>query len=57
MLWEPKIITEHFSAMIKRYPNTNAYWCAGDQMALTVLEEHQKVSNKPLIISGFDWTP
>lgn len=57
MYWDDDLIKERFNAMVTRYPNTSAYWCAGDQMALTVLAEHQRISNKSLIIGGFDWTP
>ncbi|MEW6983794.1 ABC transporter substrate-binding protein [Colwelliaceae bacterium 6471] len=57
MYWDPTIIHQRFPLMVTRYPNTNAYWCAGDQMALEILKEHNAISNSPAIIGGFDWLP
>lgn len=55
MNWDPKLIIERFSMLRERYPLTNTYWCAGDQMALTILQ--QLPSNETAIIGGFDWLP
>lgn len=57
MYWDPTIIHERFSLMSKRYPKTDVYWCASDQMALEILKEHQAMSKSPVIIGGFDWLP
>lgn len=54
MYWDPNNVTERFSMLEKRYPNTNIYWCAGDQLALKVLELK---GDKDLVIGGFDWLP
>lgn len=57
MLWDPKIVAKRFPNLNKRYPYTTSYWCAGDQMALKVLEEHKKLSDTEIVIGGFDWMP
>jgi ABC-type sugar transport system substrate-binding protein len=57
MNWDPKLIQQRFPLIKVRYPNTNAYWCAGDRMAIEVLLMHQKDSRTPVIIGGFDWLP
>ena len=54
MYWDPNNVTERFSMLEKRYPNTNIYWCAGDQLALKVLALK---GDKDLVIGGFDWLP
>lgn len=55
--WRTNTVKERFVAMSKRYPETNIYWCAGDELALTVLTEHKKNLKTPAIIGGFDWVP
>ncbi len=55
--WRMNYLKERFAAIEKRYPETNAYWCAGDQLALTVLSERKKSNHSPIIIGGFDWLP
>jgi len=57
MRWEPKNIESRFYLLKQRYPNTNTYWCAGDEMALQILKEHKRRSNAPINIGGFDWLP
>ena len=57
MYWNPTLIHDRFPMMQKRYPKTNAYWCASDQMALEILKENQAMSSSPMIIGGFDWIP
>ncbi len=57
MYWNPLMIKERLPLIEKRYPKTNVYWCAGDQMALELLRLHQLTSSTPLIIGGFDWLP
>ncbi len=57
MYWDPTIIHERFPMISKRYPKTDVYWCASDQMALEILKEHQATSKSPIIIGGFDWIP
>jgi ABC-type sugar transport system substrate-binding protein len=55
--WDPKNVAANFSMMRKRYPNTNVFWCAGDQLALETLKQSQLLSNKPIVVGGFDWLP
>ncbi len=57
MNWDPTLIHERFPLIENRYPNTNVYWCASDQMALEILKEHQATSKSSMIIGGFDWVP
>lgn len=57
MYWNPTMIHERFPLIMRRYPKTNAFWCASDQMALEILKEHQASSNLPIVIGGFDWLP
>ena len=55
--WDPKNITVNFEMMLERYPHTNIFWCAGDQLALATLEQYQQLVNKPTVVGGFDWLP
>ena len=55
--WDPKNIAANFELMIERYPDTNIFWCAGDQLALETLLQHQLLFNKPIVVGGFDWLP
>jgi ABC-type sugar transport system substrate-binding protein len=55
--WDPKNVTANFAMMLKRYPDTNIFWCAGDQLALETLEQSQLLSSKPIVLGGFDWLP
>lgn len=55
--WDPKNIATNFVMMLERYPHTNIFWCAGDQLALETLAQHQLLSNRSLVVGGFDWLP
>ncbi len=60
--WKKKLIEQRFTSIVKRYPNTNVYWCAGDEMALEVVRQLRKLSlvskdNPPILVGGFDWLP
>lgn len=57
MYWNPTMIHDRFPLMQQRYPKTNAYWCASDQMALEIFRENQAMNGSPMIIGGFDWIP
>jgi ABC-type sugar transport system substrate-binding protein len=57
VLWDPLILASRYSLIIKRYPDTNIFWAAGDQLALTLIEEQKRLNHKLLIIGGFDWLP
>lgn len=53
MYWDPNNVVERFPMLKKRYPNTNIYWCAGDQLALKILQ----LESSDIVIGGFDWLP
>ena len=55
--WEPENIATNFDMMLNRYPQTNIFWCAGDQLALKTLEHYQLRFKKPIVLGGFDWMP
>jgi ABC-type sugar transport system substrate-binding protein len=55
--WDPKNIATNFKLMLKRYPQTNIFCCAGDLIALEALKYYQQLHKKPLIFGGFDWLP
>jgi ABC-type sugar transport system substrate-binding protein len=55
--WDPKIITNNFEMMLERYPETNIFWCAGDQLAIEIFEQHHLLSMTSIIVGGFDWLP
>ena len=58
--WDPREVKQKFKDMYRRYPNTNIFWCAGDQMALALVEKIQSLSSKPtktISVGGFDWLP
>ncbi|WP_206483446.1 ABC transporter substrate-binding protein [Thalassotalea sp. G2M2-11] len=57
MYWNPTLIKDRLPLMKNRYPQTNIFWCGGDQMALELLRLHQMSSNKAIIVGGFDWLP
>lgn len=60
MNWSPIAVKERFASIYARYPNTSAYWCAGDQMALEVITQLGQIDiplNKEYLIGGFDWLP
>jgi ABC-type sugar transport system substrate-binding protein len=57
MHWDPMRIQQNFSLMLERYPRTNAYWSASDNMALEILKLTQKHGLKNVLIGGFDWMP
>jgi ABC-type sugar transport system substrate-binding protein len=60
MYWRAQAIEERFAGIHQRYPHTNAYWCAGDNMALAVSRQLSKLGIKPgqqVLIGGFDWLP
>jgi ABC-type sugar transport system substrate-binding protein len=60
MYWRAEAIEERFADIHQRYPQTNAYWCAGDNMALAVSRQLSKLGKQPgqqVLIGGFDWLP
>lgn len=60
MLWKPQLIEKRFSAVLKRYPTTNIFWCAGDQMALELIKQLSETTMphaENIMIGGFDWLP
>ncbi len=58
MHWDPQNIINRLPSLDKRYPYTDIYWCAGDQLALQVLQVLQ-MNDKPkkFSVGGFDWLP
>lgn len=60
MDWSPDVVRARFAEVIKRYPNTDTFWCAGDLMAVEVVNQFNKVgwpADRKIIIGGFDWLP
>lgn len=60
MNWDAKIVLNRFPGIIKRYPDTNIFWCAGDSMALAVISKIQSspvLRDNNIVIGGFDWLP
>lgn len=58
--WDPKRVKQKYNEMMRRYPNTDIFWCAGDQMALALVEKIQSLpakSAKTISVGGFDWLP
>jgi ABC-type sugar transport system substrate-binding protein len=58
--WDPSEVKQKFNDMYRRYPNTDIFWCAGDQMALAIVEKIQSLPSKPnktISVGGFDWLP
>jgi ABC-type sugar transport system substrate-binding protein len=55
--WQPDTLQDNFKLIFERYPNTNIFWCAGDQLAIETLKLYRKLSDKPIVIGGFDWLP
>ena len=57
MLWNTSLLTQRFPQIMKRYPKTNAFWCAGDAMALEVFKQLKSNNTEDILIGGFDWLP
>ena len=60
MYWSPAMVQQRFADIHNRYPNTTAYWCAGDQMALEVIKQLKLLTGpvaEDILIGGFDWLP
>ncbi|GAC17658.1 ABC transporter substrate-binding protein [Paraglaciecola arctica] len=55
--WDPENIATNFETILRRYPKTNIFWCASGELALKTLEQYQLLSNKPVVLGGFDWLP
>lgn len=60
MQWSPDVVRERFTGIYERYPETTAFWCAGDLMAVEVTNQLDQVGwpkQKKILIGGFDWLP
>lgn len=55
--WNPGNVASNFQIILERYPQTNIFWCAGDQLALETLNQYRILSERPALIGGFDWLP
>ncbi len=58
--WKSAVVKKEFKNIYRRYPNTDIFWSAGDQMALALVEKIQSLSSKPnktISVGGFDWLP
>jgi ABC-type sugar transport system substrate-binding protein len=55
--WNPNSLKENMDLILERYPTTNIFWCAGDQLGIETLKQYRQLSNKPIVIGGFDWLP
>ncbi len=58
--WNPEKVGNKFKDIYRRYPNTNIFWCAGDLMALAIIEKIQTLPSKKaktISVGGFDWLP
>ncbi|MEP1448887.1 MAG: ABC transporter substrate-binding protein [Paraglaciecola sp.] len=55
--WDPKNVAANFETILKRYPETNIFWCASGQLTLKTWQQYQLLSNNPVVIGGFDWLP
>ena len=56
-LWETALVAQRFTQIMRRYPKTNAFWCAGDALALEVFKQLQREGIDNMLIGGFDWLP
>lgn len=60
MQWSPDVVRDRFLGIYKRYPDTTVFWCAGDLMAVEVINQLNQVGwpeRKRILIGGFDWLP
>ena len=57
VLWDPTLLSSRYPLIINRYPKTNIFWTAGDQIALTLIAEQKRLKHKISIVGGFDWLP
>jgi len=54
--WSSKFIKSNFRQISARYPDTNIFWCASDDLALSVLE-YRSILNPTTTVGGVDWQP
>lgn len=57
VLWNPQVVKQRYPLIMSRYPETNAFWVAGDQVALQLVTEQKQMKHKLAVIGGFDWLP
>jgi len=57
VLWDPAVLASRYSLINNRYPETNIFWTAGDQIALSLIAEQKRLKHNIPIIGGFDWLP
>lgn len=58
--WSSELVKQRFNSIFMRYPNTTAFWCASDFMALEVINQLDKLGwpeDKNILVGGFDWMP
>jgi ABC-type sugar transport system substrate-binding protein len=55
--WDPNNIATNFEMIHRRYPQTNIFWCASAPLTLETLKQYQLLSNKAVVLGGFDWVP
>lgn len=60
MQWSPDVVRDRFPGIYQRYPQTSAFWSAGDLMAVEVTNQLDQLGwpkNKKVLVGGFDWLP
>jgi ABC-type sugar transport system substrate-binding protein len=60
MQWSPYVVRDRFLGIYQRYPKTNTFWCAGDLMAIEVINQLDQIGwpkKNKVLIGGFDWLP
>lgn len=58
MQFSQAVVSQRFSRVLSRYPDTDIFWCASAQMALEVkLQSGKSTSGKKWYIGAFDWLP
>ncbi|WP_440906420.1 substrate-binding domain-containing protein (plasmid) [Catenovulum sp. SX2] len=58
MQFSQAVLSQRFSRVLSRYPDTDIFWCASAQMALEVnLQSGKSTSGKKWYIGAFDWLP
>ena len=58
--WSRDIARKQFGILSKRYPNTQIYWAANDNMALGLIDSALKNGFRPgkdFVVGGIDWLP
>lgn len=55
--WQYQTAYDYFERLMLRYPQTQVFWCANDEIATAVIDARKAMGgDMPLFIGGIDWS-